>query len=123
MENAHNLFHIKILLVTLGSVSGIGLTFVVNPAAMSYFPVASLWSILFFLMIIMLGLSTQFVTIETVITAIMDENISVFRGKRIVVLFLVCSVLFFLGLPLSTQVRDGNVGCDVTNTCVVQSNQ
>lgn len=78
----------------------------VNPAAMSYFPVASLWSILFFLMIIMLGLSTQFVTIETVITAIMDENISVFRGKRIVVLFLVCSVLFFLGLPLSTQVRD-----------------
>lgn len=83
--------------------SGIGLTFVVNPAAMSYFPIASLWSILFFLMIIMLGLSTQFVTIETVITAVMDENISVFRGKRIVVLFLVCSVLFFLGLPLSTQ--------------------
>nr|XP_022325393.1 uncharacterized protein LOC111125661 isoform X3 [Crassostrea virginica] len=83
--------------------TGPGLTFVVNPAAMSYFPIAPLWSILFFLMIIMLGLSTQFVQIETVITAIMDENISVFRGKRIVVLFLVCSVLFFLGLPLSTQ--------------------
>ncbi|XP_062602139.1 uncharacterized protein LOC134263777 isoform X2 [Saccostrea cucullata] len=83
--------------------SGIGLTFIVNPAAMSYFPVAPLWSILFFLMIIMLGLSTQFVQIETIITAIMDENLSVFRGRRIVVLFLVCSVLFFLGLPLSTQ--------------------
>ncbi|XP_048776130.2 uncharacterized protein LOC125680508 isoform X2 [Ostrea edulis] len=83
--------------------SGIGLAFIVNPAAMSYFPIAPLWSILFFLMIIMLGLSTQFVLIETVVTAIMDENISVFRGKRIVVLFLVCSVMFFLGLPLSTQ--------------------
>ncbi|XP_061183619.1 uncharacterized protein LOC133191891 isoform X2 [Saccostrea echinata] len=83
--------------------SGIGLTFIVNPAAMSYFPIAPLWSVLFFLMIIMLGLSTQFVQIETIITAIMDENLSVFRGKRIVVLFLVCSVLFLLGLPLSTQ--------------------
>ncbi|VDH94760.1 solute carrier family 6 (neurotransmitter transporter, amino acid) member 5/7/9/14 [Mytilus galloprovincialis] len=83
--------------------SDIGLTFIVNPEAMSYFPISPLWSILFFLMIIMLGISTQFVNVETVITAIIDENITLFRRRRIAVLFVVCSSLFLLGLPLTTQ--------------------
>ncbi|CAC5382398.1 Sodium- and chloride-dependent neutral and basic amino acid transporter B(0+),Sodium-dependent proline transporter,Sodium- and chloride-dependent glycine transporter 1,Sodium-dependent dopamine transporter,Sodium-and chloride-dependent glycine transporter 2,Sodium-dependent neutral amino acid transporter B(0)AT2,Sodium- and chloride-dependent transporter XTRP3B [Mytilus coruscus] len=83
--------------------SDIGLTFIVNPEAMSYFPISPLWSILFFLMIVMLGISTQFVNVETVITAIIDENITLFRRRRIAVLFVVCSTLFLLGLPLTTQ--------------------
>ncbi|KAK3099300.1 hypothetical protein FSP39_002321 [Pinctada imbricata] len=83
--------------------SDIGLTFIVSPAAMSYFPVSPLWSILFFVMIVMLGLSTQFVNIETVITAIIDENIAILRKRRLLVLFVVCMSLFLLGLPLTTQ--------------------
>ena len=84
--------------------SDIGLAFIVNPAAMSHFPVSPLWSILFFLMIIMLGLSTEFVNIETIITAIIDEDIKLFRRRRIAVLFAVCSSLYLLGLPLTTKV-------------------
>ncbi|KAJ8297875.1 hypothetical protein KUTeg_024406 [Tegillarca granosa] len=68
--------------------SEIGLTFIVNPAAMSYFPIAPLWSILFFSMIIMLGLSTQFVNIEVIITAVVDENFKILKRRRILVLFL-----------------------------------
>ena len=87
----------------------IGLTFIVNPEAMSYFPISPLWSILFFLMIIMLGISTEFVNVEIIITAIIDENITMFRRRRIAVLFLVCTSLFLLGLPLTTQVSVINV--------------
>ncbi|XP_069130115.1 LOW QUALITY PROTEIN: uncharacterized protein [Argopecten irradians] len=83
--------------------SGIGLTFIVNPAAMSFFPAAPVWSLLFFLMIVMLGLSTQFVNIETVITAIIDENITLLRRRRVLIVSLLCTFLFLLGLPLTTQ--------------------
>ncbi|XP_021339166.1 uncharacterized protein LOC110440421 isoform X2 [Mizuhopecten yessoensis] len=83
--------------------SGVGLTFIVNPAAMSFLPAAPLWSLLFFLMIVMLGLSTQFVNIETVITAIIDENITLLRRRRVLVVSIVCGFLFLLGLPLTTQ--------------------
>ncbi|XP_060064335.1 uncharacterized protein LOC132544711 [Ylistrum balloti] len=83
--------------------SGIGLTFIVNPAAMSFFPAAPMWSLLFFLMIVMLGLSTQFVNIETVITAIIDENITLLRRRRVLIVSLLCGILFLLGLPLTTQ--------------------
>ncbi|XP_033743037.1 uncharacterized protein LOC117329281 [Pecten maximus] len=83
--------------------SGIGLTFIVNPAAMSFFPAAPVWSLLFFLMIVMLGLSTQFVNIETVITAIIDENITLLRRRRVLIVSLLCGSLFLLGLPLTTQ--------------------
>ncbi|ESO88413.1 hypothetical protein LOTGIDRAFT_126022 [Lottia gigantea] len=83
--------------------SDVGLTFIVYPAAIVSFPVAPLWSILFFLMIVMMGLSTLFTSVETIVTAIVDENIKILHKKRVVILSIVCLSAFLLGLPLTTQ--------------------
>ncbi|KAK6172240.1 hypothetical protein SNE40_015945 [Patella caerulea] len=83
--------------------SDVGLTFIVYPEAILSFPISPLWSILFFLMMFMMGLSTLFTSVETIVTAIIDENITKFRKKRVLVLFVLCLSAFLLGLPLTTQ--------------------
>ena len=52
--------------------SGITLTFVSFPAAISQMPGSSVWSIVFFFMVLILGLDTQFTVVEICTTAIMD---------------------------------------------------
>ncbi|XP_041359427.1 uncharacterized protein LOC121375829 [Gigantopelta aegis] len=81
----------------------VGLTFIVYPAAISYFPVSSLWSVLFFLMLVMMGLGTLFSSVETIVTAIIDEDSDRFKKKRIYILLVLCIVEFLLGLPLTSQ--------------------
>ncbi|BFZ21972.1 hypothetical protein BsWGS_25011 [Bradybaena similaris] len=83
---------------------GTGLVFVAYPAALSEMPVPQLWSVLFFLMMICLGMGTQFPSVETVLTALQDE-FQVFRGKRAAIVFRVsvCILGFILGLPQTTQ--------------------
>ena len=52
--------------------SGITLTFVSFPAAIAQMPGSSLWSVVFFFMVLILGLDTQFTVVEICTTAIMD---------------------------------------------------
>nr|KAF6370590.1 solute carrier family 6 member 15 [Myotis myotis] len=52
---------------------GIGLAFIAFTEAMTHFPLAPLWSVLFFLMLINLGLSSMFGFIEGVITPVVDS--------------------------------------------------
>ncbi|CAG5130141.1 unnamed protein product [Candidula unifasciata] len=83
---------------------GTGLVFVAFPEALSHMPVPQLWSVLFFLMMICLGMGTQFPSVETVLTALQDE-FEVFRGKKSAFAFRVgvCILGFVLGLPQTTQ--------------------
>lgn len=81
----------------------VGLAFTAYPAALTYLPAAPVWAILFFLMLVMMGLSTEITIVETVVTAIIDEKIEVLRKKRVTVLFIVCVLLYFLGLPMTTE--------------------
>ncbi|XP_014791269.1 uncharacterized protein LOC106884409 isoform X2 [Octopus bimaculoides] len=83
--------------------SDVGLAFTAYPAALTYLPAAPLWAILFFLMLVMMGLSTEITVVETVVTAIIDEKIEVLRKKRVTVLFIVCMLLYFMGLPMTTE--------------------
>lgn len=83
--------------------SDVGLAFTAYPAALTYLPAAPVWAILFFLMLVMMGLSTEITIVETVVTAIIDEKIEVLRKKRVTVLFIVCVLLYFLGLPMTTE--------------------
>ncbi|KAM6343567.1 sodium- and chloride-dependent glycine transporter 1 isoform 1-T3 [Alca torda] len=83
---------------------GPGLAFVAYPEALTLLPISPLWSILFFFMLILLGLGTQFCLLETLVTAIVDEvgNEWIIRRKTFVTLG-VAVVGFLLGVPLTTQ--------------------
>ncbi|CAH1989792.1 unnamed protein product [Acanthoscelides obtectus] len=52
---------------------GPGLAFITYPSAISLMPWPNLWAVLFFLMLYTLGLDSLFVTIETIVTAIVDD--------------------------------------------------
>jgi len=82
--------------------SGSGLAFVVYPTAVTHMPVPPLWSCLFFIMLITLGLDSQFAMVETVTTALMDQFPSLRKRKLSVVCF-TCFLLFMCGLSLCLE--------------------
>uniref|UniRef100_A0A8C0HKH4 Uncharacterized protein n=1 Tax=Buteo japonicus TaxID=224669 RepID=A0A8C0HKH4_9AVES len=92
--------------VPVGSVtdSGPALIFVAYPEALSMLPISPLWSILFFLALITLGVETLFETIQTITTAFLDKFPALDnRRKKAVLLGALCTSFYLLGLPLVTQ--------------------
>jgi len=86
------------------STQGAGLAFIAYPAAVARLPIAPLWSILFFVMFLTLGLGTQFTILETVVTTIVDL-LPEHHRKRNHKYVLVGStlVMCLLGLIMCTQ--------------------
>lgn len=62
-------------------VLGAGLAFVAYPEAVARLPLSPMWSILFFVMLLTLGMGTQF-TILTTITTTITDDFPVLRGKN-----------------------------------------
>nr|WLN44357.1 ORPHAN2 [Sinonovacula rivularis] len=93
--------------VAVGDVvaSGPGLAFVAYPEALAQMPVSPLWAVLFFLMMTMLGFSSQFSATETVLSSIMDEFPSIRKSRVRTIGFRAvgCFTFFLLGLPMTTQ--------------------
>ncbi|XP_075875916.1 sodium- and chloride-dependent GABA transporter 2-like [Nelusetta ayraudi] len=85
--------------------SGPGLAFIAYPRAVSMMPLPQLWSVLFFFMIIFLGLDSEFVCLEGLVTSISDLYPSFFfTGHRRKMLLLAISLLcFVVGLFLVTE--------------------
>ena len=66
---------------------------------------APLWAILFFLMIVMLGLDSQFVGVEAFVTVIMDFFPRLRNGRnREIFTAVYCFVSFLVGLSMVTRV-------------------
>nr|ALR88550.1 sodium- and chloride-dependent gaba transporter 2-like 173 [Saccoglossus kowalevskii] len=85
--------------------SGPGLAFLAYPKAVSLLPVAPLWSFSFFFMLILLGLDSQFVGVEGVVTALGDlmPNI-IYKGyNREIFIAVVCFFSFIVGLFMVTK--------------------
>nr|XP_006628644.1 PREDICTED: sodium- and chloride-dependent GABA transporter 2-like isoform X2 [Lepisosteus oculatus] len=91
--------------ISLVAESGPGLAFITYPRAVAMMPLPQLWAVCFFIMVLLLGMDTEFVGIETVMTAIMDLFPAVFlRGyRRELFLLLFCVVCFLLGLVMVTE--------------------
>uniref|UniRef100_A0A665UZI9 Transporter n=1 Tax=Echeneis naucrates TaxID=173247 RepID=A0A665UZI9_ECHNA len=82
-------------------VEGTGLAFITFTEAMSLLPGSPFWSALFFLMLLNLGLSTMFGTMEGILTPLTDRFKSLANKKTKLTIFS-CIVGFLIGL-LFTQ--------------------
>jgi solute carrier family 6 amino acid transporter-like protein 5/7/9/14 len=81
---------------------GTGLAFIAYPEAVTQMPLPQLWSFIFFLMLITLGLDSMFTYTETLTTAVIDQYPSLIKHKGKVVIGI--SVLgFILGLSMCTN--------------------
>ncbi|XP_059614816.1 sodium- and chloride-dependent GABA transporter ine isoform X1 [Phlebotomus argentipes] len=81
---------------------GPGLIFIVYPQAMAKMPASNLWAVLFFFMLLCLGLNSQFAIVEVVVTSIQDGFPNWIRKKLVyheLLVLIVCVVSFFFGLP------------------------
>uniref|UniRef100_A0A3P8YGU0 Transporter n=1 Tax=Esox lucius TaxID=8010 RepID=A0A3P8YGU0_ESOLU len=85
--------------------SGPGLAFIAYPKAVTMMPLSPLWACLFFMMLIFLGLDSQFVCVESLVTAVIDMYPETFRrGYRREMLILGLSICsFLLGLVMLTE--------------------
>ncbi|KAG9351719.1 hypothetical protein JZ751_022970, partial [Albula glossodonta] len=85
--------------------SGPGLVFIAYPQATAMMPFSQLWAVCFFIMIILLGLDTQFVSVETVTTTVSDLFPVVLRRERCrkIFLLLFCVACFLVELLLITE--------------------
>ncbi|CAL1286114.1 unnamed protein product [Larinioides sclopetarius] len=81
---------------------GPGLVFIVYPEAIATMPGSSFWSIMFFLMLLTLGLDSSFGGSEAIITAVSDEYPLVKRHREWFVAALF-GFYFIIGLPSCTQ--------------------
>uniref|UniRef100_A0A8C5QTM8 Transporter n=1 Tax=Leptobrachium leishanense TaxID=445787 RepID=A0A8C5QTM8_9ANUR len=85
--------------------SGPGLAFIAYPKAVTLMPFAPIWAALFFFMLLVLGLDSQFVGVEGFITGIMDLFPHPINGfvRREVIAALCCLVCFIIDLSMVTE--------------------
>ncbi|KAM8939060.1 sodium- and chloride-dependent glycine transporter 2 [Pelodytes ibericus] len=82
---------------------GPGIAFVVYPEALTRLPISPFWAIIFFLMLLTLGLDTMFATIETIVTSVSDEFPKYLRTHKPIFTLICCISFFIMGFPMITQ--------------------
>ncbi|XP_047497598.1 sodium- and chloride-dependent GABA transporter ine-like [Penaeus chinensis] len=88
---------------------GPGLVFTVYPQALAKMPYAAVWSVLFFFMLLIFGLDSQFANVEVIITSLQDEFpkwIKKHLKHHEFLVMIVCFVSFICGLP---NVMEGGI--------------
>uniref|UniRef100_A0A6P7FST3 Transporter n=1 Tax=Diabrotica virgifera virgifera TaxID=50390 RepID=A0A6P7FST3_DIAVI len=89
----------------VGSVvnSGPGLVFITYPQVVLRLPGSSFWAAIFFFMLLLLGIDSEFCLVESFITGILDNWSQSLRPHRHLFTLAVCVVMFLLGIPMITQ--------------------
>ncbi|KAG1697896.1 Sodium-dependent dopamine transporter [Nymphon striatum] len=87
--------------VPVGKVAaeGVGLAFIAYPEAVSRMSISQLWSVMFFFMILVLGIGTMFGPVSVVMTVLEDRWPSLIK-KKWLVLGVLCLILYLIALPL-----------------------
>ena len=85
--------------------SGPGLVFLTYPELVLSLPGSFIWAILFFAMLLVLGVDTEFCSVESLITGIVDNWSDKLLPHRKKVALGICVTLFLLGIPMCTNVR------------------
>jgi len=83
--------------------------FIAYPKAVTQMPFSTVWAILFFVMILLLGLASQFVCVEGFVTAVVDIFPDYLRrgNRRFWFMIATSAVSFLLGLSMVTRVSYG----------------
>lgn len=96
--------HVQKTTIDRVGLEGPGLVFIVYPEAIATMSGSVFWSIIFFLMLITLGLDSTFGGLEAMITALCDEYPrSIGRRRELFVLLLLAGI-FLCALPTMTYV-------------------
>ncbi|KAF3686739.1 Sodium- and chloride-dependent glycine transporter 2 [Channa argus] len=76
---------------------------VADEEALTRLPLSPFWAIIFFLMLLTLGLDTMFATIETIVTSVSDEFPKYLRKHKPIFTLVCCVCFFILGFPMITE--------------------
>jgi solute carrier family 6 GABA transporter-like protein 1 len=90
---------------------GPGLAFLVYPEVVLQLSPPPLWALLFFFMLMILGIDSQFCGVESFITGMVDNWPGYLRPRRLAFTTVMCIVMFLLGTPMMTEVRNKNSYC------------
>ncbi|KAL6260242.1 hypothetical protein P5V15_007775 [Pogonomyrmex californicus] len=82
-----------------------GLAFIAYPEAVVRMPLPNLWAILFFFMLFILGLGSQFAGVQAINTAILDRHPDLRKYESIVILA-ICAACWLLAIPM---IFDGGI--------------
>jgi len=87
------------------AVSGPGLAFIAYPKALTLMPYPKVWGCVFFFMLFLLGLDSEFVGLETMIAAFVDLNPVWFKKpwRKELVLAGLCFAQFIIGISMITN--------------------
>ncbi|XP_017884157.1 sodium- and chloride-dependent GABA transporter 1-like [Ceratina calcarata] len=83
--------------------SGPGLVFLTYPEVVLKLPGASMWAIIFFVMLLILGIDSEFCIVESFITGVVDNWPDLLRPHRKKFTIAICCLMFALGLPMVTN--------------------
>ncbi|XP_053970609.1 sodium- and chloride-dependent GABA transporter 1-like [Hylaeus volcanicus] len=83
--------------------SGPGLVFLTYPEVVLKLPGASMWATIFFTMLLILGIDSEFCIVESFITGVIDNWADSLRPHRKKFTIAICLLMFALGLPMVTN--------------------
>nr|XP_022339456.1 sodium- and chloride-dependent glycine transporter 1-like isoform X1 [Crassostrea virginica] len=85
------------------SASGPGLVFVAYPEALTKLPMPHLWGVLFFFMLVTVGVDSQFGMFETIASGLADKFPKQLNSRKVQTTAFLCIFLFILGIPFTTN--------------------